>query len=60
MKTILFATYSSRCSIPAFQFADGLNQKLNTKLVALHVFEVALILRYTFPYYLFQKIGGDP
>jgi len=44
MKTILYATDYSDNSIPALHFAYGLSQEFNAQLVALHVFDVPLVL----------------
>tara|TARA_R110000744_G_scaffold82351_7_gene161836 strand:- start:904 stop:1755 length:852 start_codon:yes stop_codon:yes gene_type:complete len=44
MKTILYTTDYSKNSIPALHFAYGISQKMNAKMVALHVFDIPLVM----------------
>ncbi len=47
MKTILYATDYSENSVAALHFSYALSKKLNAELMALHVFELPLILAST-------------
>lgn len=44
MKTVLYATDYSDNSVAALDFAYGISKKLNAQLIALHVFDVPLVL----------------